>query len=167
VSATDIESSGELRWNIKQSFRDYVAELPDGKETWTSDIGGIEDGDLVFPAVAMTADNPESTHTRTFKFGGAVRYAGYRGMLRVDITDPWVEVGEASATLTADTSPPGVPSRRTAIAVTDGAPTRGEDGAFDWHPTSTRLTASGAALLGSVYPAGTEAAGFAFHVVPS
>lgn len=159
----EVGAGGELRWNIKQSFRDYVAELPDGEETWTGRIGGIVDGDLVFPSVELDIDDA-SALPATFKFGGAVRYVGYRGMLRVDIGDPWVEVGESSASLTVDTAPPGVASRRTTVATVDGTPDRDGHDVFVWRPEHTRLTAAGAALLGSVYPPGTEAAGFVLRV---
>lgn len=156
---------GELRWNIKDSFRDYVAELPDGAETWTGDIGGIDGHDLVFPALGIES-NPESGEA-ILKFGGGVRYAGYRGMLRVDIADPWIELDGAGGTLTANTAPAGVPARRTVIAKVTGKPIRtGEDG-WEWQAASTSLSASGASLLGSVYPPGTIAAGFRLHVEPS
>jgi hypothetical protein len=164
VNAAEVVQTGELRWNIKQSFRDYVGELPDGEETWTGDAGGILDGDLVFPAAGMTVNEDSG---RIFKFTGAVRYAGYRGMLRVDLRDPWLEVGPTSAVLTADTAPPGASPRRTRIAEAAGQPDLTDAGAATWRPDSTTLTAAGAALLGSVYPPGTEAAGFALRVLPA
>lgn len=166
MTAIDDVATGQLRWNVKESFREYVRELPDGEEKWTAEVGGITDGDLVFPAVAVSLD-AETAVPPTFKFGGGVRFTGYRGMLRVDIKDPWIEVGEAETSLTADTAPPGVPPRRTVIATVPGRPAVVEGGACVWHPESTALTAAGAALLGSVYQPGTEAAGFSFEVLPA
>ncbi|HKP08647.1 MAG TPA: HtaA domain-containing protein [Microbacterium sp.] len=154
---------GALRWNVKQSFRDYVGELPDGEEVWTGAAGGIsDDGDLVFPAVEMILGTRPEDDLR-FVFEGGVRFAGYGGMLRVEIRDPWLEVGESTSALTVDVAPPGSTARRVAIATLEGRPQMVEGGVVVWNPGSTALTAAGAALLGSVYPPGTEADGFGFR----
>lgn len=162
-SVTDLAATGELRWNVKQSFRDYVSELPDGEELWTGTLGGVVDNNLVFPSIAVTLDG-EPGHSPVFKFGGAVRYSGYRGMLRVDLSEPWVEIDTEAATITANIAAPGLPERRATIATAVGKPTVLEDGTCVWHAQRTTLSAAGAALLGSVYPPGTEAAGFQLHV---
>ena len=166
TSRTAIPATGELRWNIKQSFRDYVAELPDGVEAWTSEMGSTTDGDLVFPVVEMIVTE-DSVLTPIFKFAGSIQFVGYGGMLRVDLRDPWLEVGEELTTISADSAPSGVPPRRTPIATLEGGPAPTEEGAWVWRTESTLLTVAGAALLGSVYPPGAEAAGFQLHVLPA
>lgn len=168
MSTTDsvIPATGELRWNIKQSFRDYVAELPDGAETWTSEVGATVNGDLVFPVAELALDH-SSPLPPIFRFAGAIRFDGYGGMLRVDLRDPWVEAGEESSTITVDAAPPGLAPRRTPIATAPGRPARLDDGSWVWFPEITTLTVAGAALLGSVYPPGTEAAGFSLLALPA
>jgi hypothetical protein len=160
-----ITATGELRWNIKQSFRDYVGELPDGEECWIGPVGGIVEQDLVFTAVAVSFDPETPTDGGVLRFGGAVRYAGHRGMLRVDISDPWIELGPGDAArLTANTAPSGLPERRTVIATVAGRPARLADNTWEWNTDTTTLTSGGAAVLGSVYPPGTEGAGISLHI---
>ena len=157
-------TTGELRWNIKQSFRNYVSELDDGKEQWMAPTGGIHDGDLVFPAVNVRVG---AAGDLVFAFGGAIRFSGYHGMLHVDLADPWVEVDAEGARVTADVAPPGSAERRITVAKAKGAPTSIPNESWEWAVDESTLTSQGAALLGSVYPAGTVAEGFRMTVRPS
>lgn len=153
--------AGDLRWNVKQSFRDYVGALPDGTEEKSGAVRESEDGDLVFDAVRVDAG--DAGDATTFLFEGGVRFRGYRGMLHVDLRDPHVSVTAEGASLSVDTTPPGSFERRIVVATADGGPTRTADG-WEWDAAVTRLTAAGAALLGGVYEPASEAAGFSLRV---
>lgn len=150
--------TGELRWNIKQSFRDYVGELPDGAEVLLGEAGGDDRGDLVFPATEVVTLSEKGD--LVLKFAGGVHYEGYRGMLRVDLRDPWIEVApEGGASITANIAPESSEPHRVALAVASRQPSPVDRG-WEWHVAATSLTAAGAALLGSVYQPGAEADGF-------
>ncbi len=143
-----------LTWNIKGSFREYVRSLPDGVETWTGDAGRMEPEALVFD---FDGTEPNDTGRRILRFRGSVRFQGYRGALRVDISDPWVEETATGTVLTADTAPAGTGPRRISIATVHEAAHAGPEGRADHVRAATRLTVEGSALLGSVYPPGSEA----------
>jgi hypothetical protein len=142
---------GGLIWNVVGRFREYVRSLPDGMETWTSDAGRMEQNALVFDFDGAEQDHAGS---RILRFRGSVRYQGYRGALRVDISNPWVEETAGGTVITADAAPPGTGPGRVPIATVHGA--AATDGT-DQVRAATRLTEEGSALLGSVYPPGSAA----------
>lgn len=145
---------GGLQWNIKERFREYVRSLPDGAETWTGDAGRMEAEALVFDFGGAETDGAGG---RILRFKGSVRFQGYRGALRVDITDPWVEETAAGTVITADIAPPGTGPRRVPLAMLPAAPPPGHDDLSGGIQAATKLTEEGSALLGSVYPPGSEA----------
>jgi hypothetical protein len=164
VSAADAALvTGALRWNIKQSFRDYVAELPDGEES-REGLDASAGADLVFPARETVAAGQGPA--RVYKFSGAVSFAGHGGMLAVRLSDPWLEVDEQGrSVLSANVGAAGGAERRAPIASVDGAPAL-NDSAWTFAPDVTSLSVLGAAVLGSVYPPGADADGFDLRVVP-
>lgn len=154
---------GELRWNIKGRFRDYVRSLPDGTEQWISGPGGIEAESIVF-----ALDNAASFDTRSglgvLKFAGSLRFEGYHGALRVDISDPWIEIDAEKSLLTVNRSPQGLSPSRVAIAEASTGPVATSGGHWIWADVPTVLTQHGSTLLGGVYPPGSEADSCSFTV---
>ncbi|MEZ2392193.1 HtaA domain-containing protein [bacterium RCC_150] len=152
---------GGLKWNIKERFREYVRSLPDGAETWTGDAGRMEPEALVFDFDGAETDGAGG---RILRFKGSVRFQGYRGALRVDIADPWVEETVGGMVITADIAPPGTGPRRVPLATLPAAAPAGHDDRGDFIQAATQLTEEGSALLGSVYPPGSEADPVTYHV---
>ncbi len=148
---------GELRWNVKTSFRTYVRAIEDGAETWLSDAGELRGNELVFVQDAANSEvDPADPSSGVIRYLGRVRFSGYRGMLMVNLADPWVELGTESLVLSIDASPPGTTPRRIDIATaTPHAPVvRGTT--LAWIHLPVVSTSAGAGLLGGVYREGEE-----------
>ncbi|WP_066285366.1 HtaA domain-containing protein [Arthrobacter sp. B6] len=154
---------GELRWNIKSRFREYVRSLPDGAERWISGPGGIEP-----ESIAFGLDSASSFDSRSglgiLKFAGSIRFEGYHGALRVDISDPWIEIEGEKTQLTVNRSPQGLSPSRVAIAIASTLPASTSADRLTWEDVPTALTQHGSTLLGGVYPPGSEADPCSFWV---
>lgn len=147
---------GELKWNVKSRFREYVRSLPDGAEIWVGGPGRLDPDSITFLLSDASGYDPE-THSGTIRFGGSVRFSGYRGALRVDISDPWIEIGAQLTYLTANISAKGLEPHRVQLASTrTTSPTRRPD-KLVWSEVPTVLTEQGSVLLGNVYAPGSEA----------
>lgn len=135
-----------LAWGIKQSFREYVAGLPDGT-TELLDGATLIDDEFVFPAT----DEPTA-------FRGAVRFRGHDGLLDVTVANPRVvpEDGDASIYV-AEVVGGNSAASETKIARLhiDESNTgdRFTEGAVFANVTLTTL---GGRLLGGVYAVGTN-----------
>lgn len=139
-----------LSWGVKQSFRSYVA-MSGGQATATEGAAPTPDGAFAFEAapesdLAADADGGLSGCAR---FRGRVMFQAHGGMLKVTLTDPWVETTADGLVLTiAET-----PTRRTMIARLDaGAARRTPDGALE---LPAAITLDGMMILGDHYPPGT------------
>lgn len=147
---------GELRWNVKGRFREYVRSLPDGTEQWISGPGRMDQDTITFGL-----DNADSFHIDSglgvLKFAGSIRFEGYHGALRVDISDPWIEIEAGKTELTVNRSPHGLSPSRVAIAQASTGPAATSNGQMVWADVPTVLTQHGSTLLGGVYPPGFEA----------
>lgn len=155
---------GELRWNIKGRFREYVRSLPDGVEQWISGPGGMEPEAIVFGLDNATSFDAQSG-LGVLKFAGSIRFEGYHGALRVDISDPWVEIDAQKTLLTVNRAPQGLSPSRVPIAEASTAPAARSGGRSIWADLPTVLTQHGSALLGGVYPPGSEADSCSFWVL--
>jgi hypothetical protein len=150
------EPRGELRWNVKSRFREYVRSLPDGAEVWVGGPGRLDRDSITFLLNDASGYDPQ-THSGTIRYSGSVRFSGYRGALRVDISDPWVEVGAQLTHLTANISAKGLePSRVPVASARTTGPSSGPD-RLVWSDVPTLLTDQGSVLLGNVYAPGSDA----------
>jgi Htaa len=137
-----------LTWGVKQSFRSYV-EMSGGSTT--ADAGAVvtADGAIAFePAaggdLAVGADGAVSG---TGRFRGRLVFQAHGGMLKVTLTDPWLEASAVGLVLSiAETT-----TRRTPIAKL-GAAMRAEDGAVEF---PAAITLDGMMIIGDHYPPGT------------
>ena len=148
VQAGSRNLEGHLAWNIKARFREYVRSLPDGKEAWLGGAGTM-DADTIRFQLEDATDFNTGTFQGVLRFSGRLRFSGYRGALRVDIADPWLEVHGNDIHVTANIAPAGLESNRVEIATTK-APTDGAD-TLRWQKLATSLTEEGTALLGNHY----------------
>lgn len=137
-----------LTWGVKQSFRSYV-EMSGG--TASADEGAAATPDSVFVFEAAPASDlavaANGALSGTGRFRGRVTFQAHGGMLKVTLTDPWLETTLEGPVLTiAET-----PTRRTAIAKL-GAGQRAEDGALEF---PAAITLDGMMIIGDHYPPGT------------
>ena len=137
-----------LTWGVKQSFRSYV-EMSGGTTTADEGAAATPDGAFAFEAAPASdlSVGADGAVTGTGRFRGRVIFAAHGGMLKVTLTDPWVEQTPEGLVLTiAETA-----TRRTAIAKL-GAAQRIEDGALEF---PAAITLDGMMIIGDHYPPGT------------
>src|SRR5690606_34163981 len=79
-----------LRWSIRQRFRDYVREIPDGREELLGEARYDEHNTIEFPADGTVP--PSDRNDGILRFTGGVAFHGHRGALSVRIVDPWIEL---------------------------------------------------------------------------
>ncbi|CAN5201295.1 hypothetical protein BH09ACT6_BH09ACT6_04850 [soil metagenome] len=145
---------GELRWNIYTRFREYVKSLPDGREQWLSGEGGLESDAVVFELEPSSYFDSEQG-SGTLKFVGSLRFSGYRGMLYVTVSDPWIVITPEKIEISVDSSSSGDPARLVIAESIAGGPVRAR-ARLNWSDVPTELTEDGSVLLGGVYSAGTS-----------
>lgn len=151
-----------LVWDLKTSFRKYVASLPDGIETW-SGPGEATARFFRFCLEDATGFDRATGHGRIV-FTGTVRFRGYRGALNVTVGDPIIDVTPEGITVSVNTAPPGAEADRVVLATaSDPAPTSTGD-RWSWSDVAPELTAEGGMLLGSVYGAQTSLAPMWFEI---
>ncbi|ROO85658.1 Htaa protein [Actinocorallia herbida] len=138
-----------LTWGVKRSFREYVAEVDDGSETFGNGARRTASGEFAFP-LADAADFDPATGLGTLRFAGSVVFRAYSGVLLVRVRDPWVVLGETGGCLTimhpAYREATGV---RAEIAVFD-PPVRAAGG----RRLAPTLTYDGVRAFGDVYGVG-------------
>jgi hypothetical protein len=139
------ESTGRLRWAVKESFIDYVRGLSDGTiETFD----GCEAGDGAFVFAG------ESAGDGGLFFTGGLQFTGFAGMLDVRLVDPMIEGEGVGKTLSALVGPKSI-AARVAIATIEGAEPLRAGEAWIAQP---KLTFEGVRVFGDVYQVGTELA---------
>ncbi|MGO4689637.1 HtaA domain-containing protein [Glaciibacter sp. 2TAF33] len=139
------ESTGQLRWAVKESFIDYIRGLSDGGIE-AFDGCEVVDGAFIFPG--------ESAGDGGLLFTGGVRFTGFSGMLDVRLVDPMIEGEGPDKTLSALVGVPSIAARATIATIENSAPrTAGER----WTVTP-RLTFEGVRIFGDVYQVGAELA---------
>ncbi|ALJ18879.1 HtaA domain-containing protein [Microbacterium sp. No. 7] len=125
-----------LRWGVKRSLVRYVAGVPDG--LLRAFDGAVADDEQVF---VFAADGSGADGVRRFR--GSLEFTAHEGMLRIELSDPWVESDVEGALLTVF-SP--MDDRRVAMARLTPA------GDAAW---TAELLPRGADVLGPQYFAGT------------
>ena len=137
-----------LTWGVKQSFRSYV-EMSGGSTTAEDGAAAMPDGAFAFEAApgGDLAVGADGAVTGTGRFRGRVIFQAHGGMLKVTLTDPWLEQTADGLVLTiAETA-----TRRTPIAKL-GAAQRTEDGTLVF---PAAITLDGMMIIGDHYPPGT------------
>ena len=137
-----------LTWGVKQSFRNYV-EMSGGAATAADGATVSEGGEFAFEAapVGDLAVDAGGAVSGTGRFRGRVTFEAHGGMLKVTLTDPWLEQTAEGLVLTiAETA-----TRRTPIAKL-GVAQRTEDGALEF---PAAITLDGMMIIGDHYPPGT------------
>lgn len=144
----------ELRWGIKESFREYVLALNDGSESLSSDVTKDEHGNYLFRADPDGAC--DATTGGPLKFQGSVLLSGYRGMLIVRVRDPWIEATSGGMRLTVmHPSYREKTTERLALAELVEAGTKEIDG-VRYRTLASRLLSFGVRTFNDVYQVGTE-----------
>lgn len=82
-----------LMWGVYGSFRDYIGKLSDGRMQVAGGAELTATGEVFFP-VDQTA--PRDSELRCV---GSVSFTGHRGMLVVQLAEPWLQLSEAHAVL--------------------------------------------------------------------
>ncbi len=147
--------TGEFRWNLKASFRSYVGGIEDGAETWLSDVGALHPDELVFVQDPTEAGvDAVDVTAGVLRYLGRVRFSGYRAMLMVNITDPWVHLDPGGVTVSVDVASQETAPRRVDIARGPSLAPVVDERALAWGPVPLALTSVGATILGGVYREG-------------
>lgn len=141
------ETTGAMRWAVKESFLRYVRVIAAGE---IGVVGGAsEDGSGAFEW--PLGKSSRHGKGRELAFAGSVRFVAHGGFLDVDIRDPALRLSPGGGVLSVAGSEP---SGRVEIATIGEA----TEGAYGWPALVPRLTDAGVAFFGDVYPAGTELA---------
>lgn len=140
-----------LSWGVKQSFRNYV-EATGGVIEAGGGAERMADGAFSFSPtpggdLKLGSDGKPTGHGA---FQGQLRFEAHGGMLKVQLADPAVEIGEAGAVLTIADG--GAGGRRLAIAKLDLNAMTTDDGEL---VLPTALSMDGSQVLGDHYPPGT------------
>jgi hypothetical protein len=157
-------SAGSLQWGVKESFRSYISssiangawEVSNGATYttptfgWSSAAGGID------PASGLGE----------ISFTGTIVFTGHGGLLRLELSDPTIHIGDDGATLLMDAvsnDPDGEVVVDAQDVVFATLPADVADAA--WQPGGSLtfsevapvvLTAEGAAAFAGFYAAGEE-----------
>lgn len=138
----------ELRWGVKQSFRNYV-QMTGGSTEVAEGASRAEDGGFVFAGEGLRLDD-DGRPQGEGRFRGAVRFDAHGGMLAVHLADPVVALGPEGGALSVEDRSAG--GRRAEIAKLDLAAMTRED---DEIVIPAALTIEGMQVLGDHYPPGT------------
>jgi hypothetical protein len=154
-----LEKTASLRWEIKDSFRNYVIGVGGTIEVTTP--ASVADTYYEFPRSATSASAAAAGSVLMFR--GAVSFTAHHGLLRLVVADPWIHFGGRYGQLSigAAAAADVVGSR---IIVADleipEAAKRGE--ILCWTGAGTRLAKDGAAAFDFNYPPGTELSPISF-----
>lgn len=155
-----IQAFSPLVWGVKASFVSYVRGLGDGEivvkapaELASREHTTSQDGTEVF----AFAPDPNGSHfdiatqTGQLRFRGTVTFSGHFNTMRVELSDPRLDLRGGTGTLSARTNGHIGTPRWDAIAsaVILPAPIRTNTISID-----LALTAAGRLLFGQLYPVG-------------
>ncbi|WP_248148115.1 HtaA domain-containing protein [Microbacterium aoyamense] len=135
-----------LEWGVKSSLREYVRGLDDGRIEWDAPATEAR-----FPCMRVGREADPDAYV--FVADGAVRYFAHGGLMDITLRDITVRVvGDVLTVSVAEQHRAG----SIVIAEQDGVERRIADRELVITGDAPRLTSRGVALLGSVYPRGTE-----------
>jgi hypothetical protein len=148
--------SGELRWGVKRSFLEYVANIAKGE---------VEATGARFSN--FTASFPQANHTIAANGLGAVRYSGQvsftgHGQLLLTVKDPEITIeSETAARLSVTTDSGRVHFANLNLA----SGQKSTDGSLvSYRGVATSLTAAGAGAFSDFYDAGQLLDDIAFSI---
>src|SRR5262245_34399970 len=136
-----------LLWEVKSSFVRYVTGV--GGSIEASAPASITDTCFSFPWEAAPSTD---TARRVLKFRGTVTFAAHQGLMRLAITDPWIDLDAEHGQLSVAA---GTAGGRIALADLDVPAVIGDEDLLRWTSASARLTEDGVAAFDYNYPAGT------------
>ncbi len=156
----DIQGFSSLIWGIKASLVSYVRGLADGEiaikapaELVSREPGSGRDGTEGF---AFAAD-PNGSHfdiatqTGQLRFRGSVTFSGHFNTMRVELSDPRLDLQGGTGTLSVRTNGLIGTPRWDAIATATTLPSPDRTQAIS---LGLALTSAGRMLLGQQYPVG-------------
>lgn len=150
---------GALDWGVKASFRAYVeGPIANGSIEVADPASRNADGTVRFGA----GDGSGDETALQAGFGGTVTFAGHEGALRLEISDPRVDIDGAAGTLIADVRSKSLESGEleeyddVALADLDlsAAPVQVADGVATATAVPATLTEAGAPAFAGFYEAG-------------
>ena len=149
-------TAAELKWGVKQSFRNYISgSIANGE--WTTENGATYETPAFSWAGTEGAVAP-GLESGSVKFTGDVHFTGHGGLMKLDIRDPeLVFTGDDSAQLvlgmgSTDTEEAELTYERVVAAKVDLSGYDAADGSsLSIQSAQVRLTADGAAALNSDY----------------
>lgn len=152
-----IVENAQLTWGVKESFRSYISgSIANGK--WeVSDDMRYETPSFIWSKVNATVD--PSLDSGSFAFEGAIHFTGHDGAMKLDVSDPVIEiagddvslllrVGSSDLTAGADGT---VEATQVRAAKVDAAALSAGDGKIELTDAAVRLTADGAKALNGEY----------------
>jgi hypothetical protein len=154
--AVGANDSGELRWGVKRSFLEYVANIAKGE---------VEASGASFSN--FTASFPQANHTLAANGLGTVRYSGQvsftgHGQLLLTVRDPEITIdSEAAAKLTVTTGSGRVHFANLNLASGQKSTT---GSLISYRSVVTSLTAAGAGAFSDFYDAGQLLDDIAFSI---
>jgi hypothetical protein len=141
-------------WGVKSTFLNYVAQSPGSRQQTGFGSGRTASGEFFF-AMSDDSEFDRDSLTGRLRFQGLVQLSAHRGMLRVQLINPWLTVAKTEATLCVlDTSRPLEDDARIDLVrvVLDPPTTDGQT--IMWQSADTYIAESASALFNNVYPAG-------------
>lgn len=152
-----IVENAQLTWGVKESFRSYISgSIANG--TWeVSDDMRYETPSFIWSKVTATVD--PSHDSGSFAFAGAIRFTGHDGAMKLDVSDPVIDiagddvslllrVGSSDLTAGAEGT---VEATQVRAAKIDAAALSAGDGKIALTDAAVRLTADGAKALNGEY----------------
>lgn len=137
-----------LAWPVKSSFAQYVGGLVDG---WI-ELAGPAMSSMEYGPIFRLLDDTKfdrTTMAGTLGFGGAIRFQGHFGLLRLVIADPWLAIEGSQGLLSVATGLPGRMNIATCQIAWDAQKRIG-------HGTDLALMPAAVELFGGAYQAGTS-----------
>jgi len=139
-----------LRWAIKRSFLDYIAQAPGGRGSLTDGAVATGDKEIVFgPA---TPPGPVE-RGRLLTFRGIATFSAHHGALLVSIANPWAIIRETEGEITIVDPFQRQGTARLKLASFDVREHLVADGFEHWAATNVRLAREACELFNNVYPA--------------
>lgn len=146
------ETTGSLRWAVKDSFARYVAVVAAGTTETCAGASASADGTFRWPLGAVTRDDDRWV----LEFTGSVHFVAHHGLLDVDLRDPELSLSQGSGILSIRA--PETSSRIAIAAVSAPEGSSSDDDEDGWTTLAVHLTDAGVGVFGNVYPLGTELA---------
>ncbi len=152
----DAELRAILRWGIKRSLLDYVAQLTDGAIDVSPGVVERADGTFEFPLEPGSGERRDARGQLHIAYQGSVSLRGHRDRMVITLIDPAIVFTSASGVFltTSQLDPSTKQSWRRPIAVLDVGVSRDPLAAVQWNDLSASLSHEGSLWLSNQYPEG-------------